>query len=217
MNTKLILLFTVSTLVSSKQLCNESDEIDTSEAMYFSDVIILAKVKRVYKFSHKTQLKVSVSKTLKNLYNTISSQQKRILVEQIDLCKTLQVKVNRKYIFVLKNIQGTLILSIPPKKNSRKIKKIAKRLTCKNCDKGPQIKPFSTSHSVKIYRWRNIKCRLEAGLEPRVTFSWYHNNEAIVQSDNYKIRSKKSGSVLNIRGLPETAGNKSTGGLCCAE
>ena len=207
MNIKTILISTLLTLGSSKQLCNDSDEIDTSEAMFFSDAIILAKVKKIYKFSHKTQLKVSVSKSLKNLNNTISSQEKRIFIEQSDLCKSVPVKVNRKYIFVLKNIHGTLTLSIPPKRNSRKIKKIAKRLTCKNCDRGPKIKSFPTSHSVKIYRWRNIKCRLDTGLEPRVTFSWYHNNVEIVQSDNYKIRSKKSGSVLNIRGLPETAGN----------
>ena len=57
-----------------------------------------------------------------------------------------------------------------------------------------------------IHRWRNIKCRLSSGKEPTVTFSWFQNNKEIKQSANYKIRSGRSGSVLNIRGLAETAG-----------
>jgi len=59
-----------------------------------------------------------------------------------------------------------------------------------------------------MYRWKVLKCRLDIGAEPSVTFSWIHNNRTVTVSDNYKIRSKRRGSVLilNIRGLPETAG-----------
>ena len=62
-------------------------------------------------------------------------------------------------------------------------------------------------NNILYSRWRSIKCRLKSGKEPRVTFSWYHNNIQLSPSEHYKIRSKRrSGSVLNIRGLAETAG-----------
>ena len=57
-----------------------------------------------------------------------------------------------------------------------------------------------------IYRWRSLPCRLSSGKEPTVSFSWYFNGRLVTDSDNYKIRSRRSGSVLNIRGLPSTAG-----------
>ena len=51
-----------------------------------------------------------------------------------------------------------------------------------------------------------MKCRLTSGKEPTVRFSWFHNGEPVRRGSNFKIKSRKSGSVLNIRGLPETAG-----------
>ena len=37
-------------------------------------------------------------------------------------------------------------------------------------------------------------------------FSWYFNGVLVTDSENYKIRNKRSGSVLNVRGLASTAG-----------
>ena len=68
------------------------------------------------------------------------------------------------------------------------------------------FRPIDRDISVKIYRWRNIKCRLRSGSVPRVTFKWFHHNQLITQSDNYRIKHKKSISVLNIKGLPSTTG-----------
>ena len=51
-----------------------------------------------------------------------------------------------------------------------------------------------------------MKCRLTSGKEPTVQYSWFHNGELVRKGSNFKIKSRKSGSVLNIRGLPETAG-----------
>lgn len=36
---------------------------------------------------------------------------------------------------------------------------------------------------------------------------WLHNGKPVVKGTNFKMKSRKSGSVLNIRGLPETAGH----------
>ena len=52
-----------------------------------------------------------------------------------------------------------------------------------------------------------MKCRLTSGKEPTVQFSWLHNGKPVVKGAYFKIKTRKSGSVLNIRGLPETAGH----------
>ena len=51
-----------------------------------------------------------------------------------------------------------------------------------------------------------MKCRLTSGKQPTVQFLWFHNGYKIGRGPNFKIKSRNSGSVLNIRGLPETAG-----------
>ena len=51
-----------------------------------------------------------------------------------------------------------------------------------------------------------MKCRLTSGKEPTVTFLWFHNGKPVKKGPDFKIKTRKSGSVLNIRGLPETAG-----------
>ena len=51
-----------------------------------------------------------------------------------------------------------------------------------------------------------MNCRLTSGKQPTVKFLWYHNGKLITRGTDYKIKTRKSGSVLNVRGLPEKAG-----------
>ena len=185
---------------------------DFGERMFESDVVVSAKVKAVFRSRQTGDVKyrLSVSKVYKDLTNTITPKQKVTILKSstgLDCNKTTSVKVNRKYLFTLSTAKKTLEQVGPEEKLSKKNRKVIKYLTCNGCAEGPKIKKTSrTSTSVKMYRWKSLKCRLDVGLEPSVTFSWIHNNITVTVSDNYKIRSKRRGSVLNIRGLPETAG-----------
>jgi len=201
---KLILIYT---LIFFKILCSVEAiygdcEDDVSLSMYESDAIILARVKRVV--SGKS-FKISVSKVYKDLSKQLKPK-KRLLVLRGEFSCNVKIQRKKKYVLTLKNTNGKLALSSKPRKQTKRLQKIINQLTCDQCSLVPKIKQFSNSKSVKIYRWRNIKCRLSSGKEPTVTFSWFHNNKQIKQSENYKIRSGRSGSVLNIRGLAETAG-----------
>ena len=209
---KIRLLFITLSLAFVNVTAQLACHHDFSERMFESDVVVSAKVKAVFR-SRKTgdvKYRLSVSKVYKDLTNTIAPKQKvTILKSSIGLgCnKTTYVKVNRKYLFTLSTANKTLGLVGPEEKLSKRNRKVIKYLTCNGCGEGPKIKKTSrTSTSVKMYRWKGLKCRLDIGVEPSVTFSWIHNNITVTVSDNYKIRSKRRGSVLNIRGLPETAG-----------
>ena len=209
---KIRLLFITLTLsfvnVAAQFACHH----DFSERMFESDVVVSAKVKAVFQ-SRKTgyiKYRLSVSKVYKDLTNTITPKQKVTILKSstgLGCNKTTSVKVNRKYLYTLSTANTTLELVGPEEKLSKRNRKVIKYLTCNGCGEGPKIKETSrTSTSVKMYRWKGLKCRLDMGIEPLVTFSWIHNNRTVTVSDNYKIRSKRRGSVLNIRGLPETAG-----------
>ena len=59
---------------------------------------------------------------------------------------------------------------------------------------------------VSLSRWRGLPCRLSAGKEPTVSFSWFFHGQRLTDSAHYKIRRGRSGSVLNVLGLADTAG-----------
>ena len=208
----LVLIMTLSHL-SLSIANNLACSYDFSERMFESDIVVSAKVKAVFKSRHSENVKyrLSVSRVYKDLSNTIKPKQKVTIhrsSEDLYCNRTTSVKVNRKYLFTITstgNKQLELVGS--EEKLSKRNRKVIKNLICNGCGKGPTIKKSRrNSTSVKMYRWKGLKCRLETGKEPTVTFSWVHNNKTVTVSDNYKIRSKRSGSVLNIRGLPETAG-----------
>lgn len=185
---------------------------DFSEQMFESDIVVSAKVKAVFRSRETETVKyrLSVSKVYKDLTNTIKQKQKITILKSpsgLGCNNTTFVKVNKKYLFTLSTANKNLELVGPEEKLSKRNRKAIKNLICNGCGKGPKIKKNSRkSASVKMYRWRGLKCRLDMGVEPSVTFTWIHNNRTVTVSDNYKIRSRRRGSVLNIRGLPETAG-----------
>ena len=180
---------------------------DLSEALFEADAILLARVKRVTKSKKIVKYKISVSKIFKDVDQAFQKRQRLSIVQDTNSCESY-AKANTKRLLVLKKINGKVTLIISPQRPGRNIQKLIKNLVCKGCDKGPVIHPLAKEISVKIYRWRNIKCRLRSGKVPKVTFNWYHNSVKLSDSDHFKIRSKKSRSVLNIRGLPSTTGDK---------
>ena len=178
---------------------------DLSEALYQADAILLARIKKVTRQKSIVKYKISVSKVLKDANQEFQKRQRLVITQEIDPCESF-AKVNSKRLLVVKIIEGKATLNISPQKPARKIQKLIKNLVCKGCDTGPVLHQLTKEISVKIYRWKNIKCRLSRGKVPSVTFNWYHNSEKLKDSENFKIRSKKSRSVLNIRGLPSTTG-----------
>ena len=206
------LLFITFTLAFVNVAAQFACHHDFGERMFESDVVVSAKVKAVFRSRQTGDVKyrLSVSKVYKDLTNTITPKQKVTILKSstgYDCNKTTSVKVNRKYLFTLSTVNKNLELLGLEEKLSRRNKKIIKNLICNGCGRGPKIKKTNRkSTSVKMNRWKGLKCRLDTGTEPSVKFSWIHNNRTVTVSDNYKIRSKRRGSVLNIRGLPETAG-----------
>ena len=212
MKIRQLIIFITSTFLSVSISTQLACHHDFSEQMFQSDIVVSAKVKAVFRSRQTENVKyrLSVSRVYKDLTNTIKPKQKVTILKSstgLGCNKTTSVKVNRKYLFTLSTANKNLELVGGEEKLSRRNKKIIKNLICNGCGRGPKIKKTSRkSSSVKMYRWKGLKCRLDTETEPTVKFSWIHNNRTVTVSDNYKIRSKRRGSVLNIRGLPETAG-----------
>ena len=209
---KLVILFISATFLAVSDSAKISCRHDFSEQMFESDVVISAKVKAVFrsKQAETVKYRLSVSKVYKDLTNTIKQKQKLTILKSsssLGCNNTTFVRVNKKYLFTLSSVNKNLELVGPEEKLSKRNRKVIKNLICNGCGWGPKIKKASRkSTSVKMYRWKGLKCRLDKGVEPSVTFKWIHNNTTVTASDNYRIRSRRRGSVLNIRGLPETAG-----------
>ena len=209
---KLLILFISLTFLSVSDSAKISCHHDFSEQMFESDIVVSAKVKAVFRSRQTENVKyrLSVSKVYKDLTNTIKQKQKLTILKSpsgLGCNNTTFARVNKKYLFTLSTAKKNLELVGPEEKLSKRNRKVIKNLICNGCGRGPKIKKTSRkSTSVKMYRWKGLKCRLDIGAEPSVTFTWIHNNRTVTTSDKYKIRSKRRGSVLNIRGLPETAG-----------
>ena len=206
------MLFIYSTFCSASDSSKIACHHDFSEQMFESDIVVSAKVKAVFRSRETEAVKyrTSVSKVYKDITSTIKQKQKLTILKSpngLGCNNTTLVKVNKKYLFTLSTTNKNLELVGQEEKLSKRNRKVIKNLICNGCGKGPKIKKTSRkSTSVKMYRWKGLKCRLDMGVEPSVTFTWIHNNRTVTVSDNYKIRSRRRGSVLNIRGLQETAG-----------
>ena len=201
-------LSTFSVSITTQSVCLRHH--DFSERMFLSDVMVSAKVKAVFRSrqSENVKYRLRISEVYKDITNKINPKQKISVLQSLSCNnETTSVKLNGKYFFTMSTKYRNLELTGPVEKSNKRNRRVIKKLLCNGCGKGPTIKkPKRKSTSVKMYRWRGLKCRLDSGTQPLVTFSWIYHNRTLTISDNYKIRSKRSGSVLNIRGLPDTAG-----------
>ena len=200
-----ILALLTSSLSSLSSHADSSCGKDISEEMFRAELVVLARVKKV---SSEAEMMIRISKVIKNGQDReIIKPKKKLSVRQpLGLCRRSQVRPKKKYIFVFSAGKSGWELALRPLRPSKRVKKITQSLFCASCGKAPLIKPVSESRAVKIYRWRGLPCRLQAGKEPTVRFSWFFNGQRLTDSAHYKIRRGRSGSVLNVLGLASTAG-----------
>ena len=185
----------ICTITSSKR--NNYCKQDLSEAMFKSDLVILAKVKDIAAKSDETVLTVRLSKVIKVRDKTSMKGLKKVKIYHPNkLCR--KIKEKRKYIFCLSlSKEGRWQADCSPTSASKKVKRIMQHLFCEQCGKGPTLKSVPDVMNVKINRWRNIKCRLTSGQEPKVSFDWFHNGQRIQKGLHFKIKTRR---VLDSKG-----------------
>ena len=151
-----VLVFTVLSMsVIAGKGQGQSCEADISEVMYRSELVLLARLKKVHQAAGTLKYHVSVSKVFKDVSNQLRPKQKLTVVQTPTLCNNSSaqdVQENKKYIFSLSTVNKVLTLQSPPQNASRKLKRILKKLLCEGCGHGPIIKPPRRSVGVEMYR-----------------------------------------------------------------
>ena len=186
---------------------------DLSEALYLSDYVLLVKMKSVRPREGSSgwlDLQARVVRVLKPANTSDVGPRQRIGFGYNPRlpCRPYKrpVAAKRRYIVTLRRKGDGWILPGHPIPASKKMKKVARKLFCGSCGQGPRLRRIKAEESVKMGRWRHFKCRLLSGKYPKVSFTWYLGGVAVKRGKNFKLRSRRSGSVLNVRGHADTAG-----------
>ncbi|XP_023341069.1 uncharacterized protein LOC111711059 isoform X3 [Eurytemora carolleeae] len=196
---------------------NSTCKIDTSESLFKSETVLLAKLLKVKMNNTHTLVTVRVRRVIKTYPENKKPKTEHGLIKKNDkivisydgrLCD--KVRTRSKYIFTVNSYQMQDVKMAQgldsPEKYSKKMRTLIHKMFCKSCSNIPRLKPVKAQNTVSIKRWRRINCKLSSGFYPRVQFSWFQRGTELNQSDSIRIKTGDKGSVINILGTPDTAG-----------